>query len=162
MRAFKASIIIVAAFLFGLVATPAYSAVSVSGWEKIFGHSTSCGMGQAGVNNSPERASGQTKNFKGCSSSNSQTNVPAGYLGAESVVVRYDNNAFCGYGDLSFNNAAASSKTTLATRSVFANGCWAPGYYYGMSNNVRKSDAGKFHPIQRVTNLAIWFSGTLI
>ena len=144
MRRLVLPVIAAIGLLIGLLASPAAATVHPSNWKKIFGHSTSCAIGRASINDSNKTANALTRNHRGCSSSNALVGVPAKYLGARAVLIRASDNAVCGDTGDRWNSSGESGQSA-SVRSKFAH-CGAAVYIAGAINK-RKSDAGAVYSI---------------
>lgn len=149
--------IFLVAFLMGSVVSPAFATSYPGAWKKIFGHSTSCALGRASVNDSTQRGGALTSNFKGCSSSNAALAVPSGYLGARALIVNNSNGAVCGQSSTIWNSTKASSRDASTLRTSGSSSCVYAGYYFGRATNYRNSDSGVMHILNdRVSGTAVW------
>ena len=150
------------AFIVG-VSVPAVAASYPGSYKKVFGHSTSCAMGQASINDSTYKSGSRTSNFKGCSSSNATRNVPANYLGAQAINYNWMNGAVCGTSTAKWNTSSTWTQTqTAPVHAGSASGCPNPGSYIGRSFSYRKSDAGPtylnseiYSPVKNIS-ISIW------
>lgn len=150
------------AFALGMSIAPAVSASYPGPYAKIFGHSTSCALGRASVNDSTDRGGAYTANFNGCSSSAGARAVPAGYLRARAYVVRNSNGAICGVSSLLSNTTSAASRDASTPRTSYSNYCDMTGYYFGAAVNCRDSDAGdRYCRDDRVTDEVVYFNSSL-
>lgn len=142
--------IAVPALLLGALASSALAGSYPSSWYKIFGHSTSCGLGAASINNTTHKAGGVTENRHGCSHSNAYRSVPPYYLGVQTFI-KGDDNYICNYSTLGWNTSTGKSVTRtvpwanpdLAIECQFLD---VP--YYGQTINYRDTDSDGLWYIQ--------------
>jgi len=123
------------AFLVGLLAPAAYGARAIGSYKKVYGHSTSCTLVRATVNNTTRKGGGETHNFAGCSSSEPSLAVPPGYLGV-SPNIRRDSNDWTCNGEGSFWVYNQTTTSTLKASNALAVGystCPQHVAYYGES-----------------------------
>lgn len=129
----------VPAFLLGMSVSSAYATSAQSGWYKIFGHSTSCGLGVASINPATNKVGGVTENRDGCSHSYEYRAVPARYLGIRTLLVRQDTLKVCGDSGLAFNPTTDESITrTVAWQP--REGCPLLVDYFSETSNYRDTD----------------------
>lgn len=141
MRKYSFLLGLLGAFLIG-TALPVFAASYPGDYVKVTGHSTSCAMGRASVNDSTYKTGSKTSNFRGCSPTNAHRNVPSGYLGAQAVVRNYNSGAVCGTSARKSNSTSTWTIEQTAKIVVGAAGCPGPGYYLGQSFSYRKLDSG--------------------
>ncbi|WP_156464831.1 hypothetical protein [Aeromicrobium sp. Root495] len=152
-------IVVVAGLVAGLGASPAFAAGShPTSYSKIFGNSTSCAYGRASINDDTYKAGAKTSNFAGCDTSNATKNVPAGYLGAQSIIRNNNTGATCGTATVQYNSTSTWTKERVTSiTSGSESNCPLPGYYYGVSYNLRVSDAGDTYYVTKQTPSAYYF-----
>lgn len=151
------------AFSVGLFISPAFAAGSHPGpFATVFGNSTSCALGRASTNDATERGGALTNNYWGCNSSNGARNVPANYLGARAFVAHATNGAVCGESATYWNTSTTWTRDASTSREYYNAYCFAPGYYFGLAVNFRKSDAGNIYVRNDRFANAYWFPSYLI
>lgn len=161
MSRYVTALVVSLGFITGLLASPAIAASHPGVYAKIFGHSTSCALGRASVNDSTYRGGALTANFVGCSSSNARRSTPPSYLGARAYVVRNANGAICGTSSLKWNTSTASSRDASTPRTSYNNSCDMTGYYFGLADNYRRSSAGAIYVRQDRVSNAYYFNSSL-
>ena len=130
---------VVCAFLVGALVSPAWGQSYPGDYVKIFGHSTSCALGAASINNTTYKSGARTSNYRGCSENNATRSVPVGYLGARAIMRDYYTGAICGASSVKWNTSV--TWTTVTTQPwTNATGCSKPGYYYGQNQVYRDTD----------------------
>lgn len=150
------------AFSLGLFVSPAFAAGSHPGtFAVVFGNSTSCALGRASTNDATERGGALTNNYAGCSSSNSYRSVPPYYLGSKAYVVSSYDGTVCGESSTYWNTSTTYTRDASTPREYYNPSCENPGYYNGVSNNYRQSDAGSIYGLRRVAN-GYYFQSYLI
>lgn len=148
---------LIAAFCVGFGVAPAFATSYPGSWKKVFGHSSSCTLGRASVNDSTDRGGALTSNFKGCSASNDPRSVPVKYLGANAYIRNYNNGAVCGSSGTKSNMSVASSRHASTLRASNSSSCTQAVCYFGQATNYRDSDSGVMSVRDdRVSNGAVW------
>jgi hypothetical protein len=150
----------VSAFLVGLgvmasLGSSASATSYPSGWFKIYGHSTSCALAQATVNDSTNKAGTVTENRYGCSHSNAYRNVPVGYLFARVKLRDRTTDYICGDSDLKYNTTVDASITTTAAW-IEGPGCRTGQLYRGESVNYRDTDTEGLQSISLLSPSAVF------
>lgn len=148
--------VLAAALLGGFLSSAAMATSYPGDYLKIFGHSTSCAMGAASVNDETFKAGARTSNFRGCSSSNATRSVPPGYLGARALVRDYYTGAVCGASSISWNTSTTYTVVTTKSWSGAA-GCSTPGYYYGQNQAFRDTDSDGLKTRSDIFSPVIYF-----
>lgn len=131
------AVALVAVFTVGLLAPPAFADRAVSGWKKVYGHSTSCAMTRASINSDNERAGGQIHNFEGCNSGNGSRTVPTGYLAVREYAVRTSTGLVCSDVPPYRYNSTTTSDLVSSTPVVYHSTCPSGAAYHGVSNARR-------------------------
>lgn len=145
----------------GLLVSPAFGAGSHPGpFGKVFGHSTSCALGRASTNDATERGGALTNNYWGCSSSNAARSVPPNYLGARAFVIHAASGVVCGESTTYWNTSTTWTRDASTSREYINGYCEYAAYYYGYSNNFRRTDSGEIWGLPRTAN-AYWFPSWL-
>ena len=160
MNRWLLSCLVAASFSVGVGLSPALGAGShATSYAKIFGSSTSYAYGRASINDATFKAAAKTSNYAGCSTSNAHKNVPAGYLGTQAIIRNNNTGATCGTANVQYNSSSTwtMERTTSITSGSESN-CPLPGYHYGVSYNLRVSDAGDTYYVTRQTASAYHFN----
>lgn len=119
--------------------TTAAAATASGAFEEIFGNSVSCAFARASVSNTSHQGWVTTSNVAGCSSPyNAPKTVPAGYIGAESRIMR-NGNIYCGGAGPVYNSSTASHITVRANLIVSSSCPSGTGTYNGDGGGYRWS-----------------------